>query len=123
MKNIFFDIFFSFIAGALGSMGFGGGIILIAYLTSIAGINQTKAQGINLIFFIPVAIISSLVYIKHKLVKWEIIKKILPTSILGSIIGSISLKFLTNTSTVILSKVFGLFLVLIGIFLIFRKNT
>ena len=39
-------------SGILGSMGLGGGGILIIYLSLFTATEQLKAQGINLIFFI-----------------------------------------------------------------------
>ena len=41
-----------FLSGLIGSMGFGGGGVLIIYLVVFANIPQLQAQGINLIFFV-----------------------------------------------------------------------
>ena len=48
----------AFLTGIFASMGLGGGMVLIVYLTVFAGFSQIAAQGINLVFFIPIAIIS-----------------------------------------------------------------
>ena len=50
------------LSGILASMGLGGGGILIIYLTIFAGIEQATAQGINLVFFIPISIVAILIY-------------------------------------------------------------
>ena len=42
----------SLLSGLLGVMGFGGGSVLIIYLTSFLHMEQRQAQGINLVFFI-----------------------------------------------------------------------
>ena len=52
--NILFYIS-AFLTGILASMGLGGGMILILYMTLIAGMEQLTAQGVNLLFFIPIA--------------------------------------------------------------------
>ena len=60
---IIWNIIASFFAGILGAMGFGGGGVLIIYLTAILNIKQITSQGINLIFFIPSAIIALIIHI------------------------------------------------------------
>ena len=39
-------------SGILGSMGLGGGAVLVIYLSLFTNTKQLSAQGINLIFFI-----------------------------------------------------------------------
>ena len=41
-------------SAVLASMGMGGGSILILYLTLMAGVPQREAQGMNLLFFLPI---------------------------------------------------------------------
>ena len=48
-----YAIFAAIASGILGAMGMGGGGILMIYLTVFAGLEQSLAQGINLLFFIP----------------------------------------------------------------------
>lgn len=61
----------SFFAAVLGAMGLGGGFVLLIYLTAFSGMDQFKAQSINLIFFIPVAIVALIIHSKNKLVLWK----------------------------------------------------
>ena len=75
--NILFYIS-AFLTGILASMGLGGGMILILYMTLIAGMEQLTAQGVNLLFFIPIAAAALIIHTKNKLVKW---KKIVPAII------------------------------------------
>lgn len=51
-------------AGVLGGMGMGGGTILIPILTIFFSVEQKSAQAINLVAFIPMAIISLVIHIK-----------------------------------------------------------
>ena len=71
----------AFLTGIFASMGLGGGMVLIVYLTVFAGFSQIAAQGINLVFFIPIAIISLVLHTKNKLVEW---KKTVPPVLWGT---------------------------------------
>ncbi len=98
--------------GILSSMGLGGGIILIPILTNFFQFSQIEAQAINVIYFIPTAIISLIFHSKNKLLDVKSIKAITPYSLIGVIVGI----FLSmNIPTLLLSKLFGLFLINAGI--------
>ena len=56
------------LAGAAGAMGIGGGSVLILALSLFTDMPQTDAQGINLLFFLPVALTGMLVYRKNHLI-------------------------------------------------------
>ncbi len=108
----------SLIAGILGSMGFGGGSVLIIYLVNYLGLPQKQAQGINLIFFIPCALLSVITYRKRGMVKLRRTLPITVFAVVGASVGFIILKFIP---THILSKLFGGFLVTFGIIQLFKK--
>lgn len=100
------------LSGIIGAMGLGGGAVLIIYLTLFTDTNQLKAQGINLFFFLPIAMIAVVIYAFKKEIKW---KKIIPIAlggILGSFLGIFLSAFLGGE---FLSKLFGGGLVLLGI--------
>jgi len=61
----------AFGSGALGAMGLGGGGILVIYLTLVVGMPQLQAQGVNLLFFLPCAVISLIINAKRKLIDWR----------------------------------------------------
>lgn len=108
----------SLLAGILGSMGLGGGSVLIIYLVNFLGLPQKQAQGINLIFFIPCALLSVISYKRSGMLN---LRRTLPVtlfSVLGAIVGFIILKFIP---TDLLSKFFGGFLVFFGLFQLFKK--
>ena len=50
----------SLLSGLLGSLGMGAGAVLLLYLRVFGGVEQFEAQGINLIFFLPIAVLSIL---------------------------------------------------------------
>lgn len=106
------SIIAGFLSGIIGSMGFGGGGILIIFLVVFANTPQLQAQGINLIFFIPCAIISVIIYAIKKQIDF---KEIIPV-ISGGILGAIPASFLLNViDTHYLSKIFAVFLIAMGI--------
>lgn len=93
-------------------MGFGGGTVLIIYLSVFLKMPQLKAQGINLLFFIPCAVLSIIVFSKQKLIKKEVLAPLIIFGILGVILGQIALLFIKTT---LLSKLFGGFLIILAI--------
>ena len=106
-----------FLSGIIGSMGFGGGGVLIIYLVIFANTPQIQAQGINLIFFVPCAILATIIYTIKKQIEY---KKIFPV-IIGGVFGAITSSFLLkNINTDYLSKVFAIFLIMMGISSILR---
>lgn len=106
------SIIAGFLSGLIGSMGFGGGGVLIIFLVVFSNVPQIKAQGINLIFFIPCAILSVIIYAIKKQIDF---KEIVPV-ILGGVLGAIPASFLLNLiDTRYLSKIFAIFLISMGI--------
>lgn len=106
-----------FLSGLIGSMGFGGGGVLIIYLTVFAGTPQIKAQGINLMFFLPCAFLSVVIYTLKKQIKY---REILPV-IIGGICGAIPASFILQyIQTQYLSKIFAVFLITAGILSIIK---
>lgn len=100
------------ISGILGGMGLGGGGTLILYLTIFAGVEQFRAQGINLMFFIPSALVAMLIYIKRGSIR---LKPLIPF-ILGGIPGALmGIYFSSLFGQGLLQKIFGAALILMGI--------
>ncbi|OJU13236.1 MAG: hypothetical protein BGN88_02420 [Clostridiales bacterium 43-6] len=117
--NFFFTCVAGLLAGTAGSLGLGGGGFLIIFLTVFMNTSQIKAQGINLIFFIPIAIFSVIIYYKDKLID---IKKIIPavlTGLFGVILGSWLTGLLGDG---ILQKIFAVCLILLSIKEFFGKE-
>lgn len=107
------------LSGALGAMGMGGGGVLIIYLTLIAGVEQSAAQGINLIFFLPAAAIALLFYLKKKLIVWRLALPCAVCGVLGALLGTLLSGWISGD---FLRKLFGGLLFVMGISQLFRKN-
>ncbi len=107
-------------SGIIGSMGLGGGAVLIIYLTLFTDTKQLTAQGINLLFFIPIAVVAVAIYAFKKQIKWRITLKIALWGLLGTAGGWLFTSFLGGELT---SKIFGGLLVIIGVREIFTRKT
>jgi len=55
-------------SGVLASMGMGGGFILLVYLTLFSDLEQRTAQGVNLLFFLPIIALSVGIHLKNRLI-------------------------------------------------------
>ena len=108
----------AFVTGVLASLGVGGGMVLIIYMTVFGGFDQLSAQGINLIYFLPIALLSVIIHSKNHLVEW---KKILPSLITGVIFALIGAAAARYIGSPLLKKIFAVFILLIGFKALFFK--
>lgn len=108
-----------FLTGVLASMGMGGGFILVVWLTLAEETAQRTAQGINLLFFLPIALLSLIFHIKNKLVNKEFVKKLALGGVLGAVIGTYGAQLIDNGA---LRKLFALFLLAFGLKELFAKK-
>ncbi len=107
------------LSGVIGAMGLGGGGVLLIYLTVFAHTEQLTAQGINLLFFLPVGLIAIIIYsIKH-LIEWKTVFKLWLGGILGAGGGFLLAKAVDTT---LLGKIFAVFLILFGSLQLFSKK-
>lgn len=109
-----------FLAGIISGMGIGGGTLLIPALLFFTDLTQQQAQGVNLFFFLPTAIIALYTHIKNKNVEKETAKPLIWTGLLGALCGSLLAVFLEPQ---LLRKVFAGFLFIMGLSEIFHKKT
>lgn len=106
------------LSGIMSGLGIGGGTILIPALIFFCEIEQKSAQQLNLLYFIPTAIIAILVHSKNKNVEKHSLKFLILFGILGTILGSV---ITLNLNNQILSKFFGIFLLIMGM-IEFKKS-
>jgi len=112
-------IIIGLLSGIISGMGIGGGAILIPSLVLFNDVSQHNAQGINLVVFIPVAIIALITHKKEGNLDNKYNKKI----IIGGIIGAIAGSFLAiQIQEDNLRKYFGIFLLIIGLYEFFKKK-
>ena len=107
-----------FLSGIISGMGIGGGTILIPALVFLEGMGQQEVQIINLIYFIPTALIALYFHNKNNLIEKKILKPIILTGFIGAVVGSF---IATSLDGDILRKIFGVFLSIMGILEIRKK--
>lgn len=106
------SVFIGFFSGIVSGMGIGGGAILIPALIFTSGIDQKLAQGINLVYFLPTAVIALVIHLKNKNVDIAAAAVMAAFGCLGAIGGSL---IAMNLDSTLLRRMFGIFLLLIGI--------
>ncbi len=107
------------ISGTLGALGLGGGSVLILYLTLFAGLEQTQAQGINLVFFIPCALTAIIIYSRKHLIEWKVWLWTALLGVIGALLGAWLSAVIGGD---LLKKLFGLLLLGFGLHEVFHKK-
>ncbi len=107
-----------FLSGVIASMGLGGGFVLLIWLTLFEGIAQRTAQGINLLFFLPVAVLSVIMHLRAGLINKKLVLSMIPGGILGAILGTLGSQVMGND---LLRKLYAIFLLAFGLRELFAK--
>lgn len=107
-----------FLTGILASMGLGGGFILVVWLTMFGGAEQRAAQGVNVLFFLPIALIALIMHLKNKLVNKTLVKRCALGGIIGAVVGTFGSQIISGG---LLRKLFALFLLAFGLRELFAK--
>lgn len=102
----------STLLGFLAGIGVGGGSLLIMWLTLILQMPYPQARILNLLFFLPSAMVATVFRWKQGTLE---VKKILP-AILTGCAAAAAFSFLSNHLDVtMLKKAFGILLLITGI--------
>lgn len=100
------------LSGIIGGMGLGGGAVLLIYLRVFEDTEQLKAQGINLLFFIPIGLTAVIIYAVKKQIKW---KTVIPISLFGVAGVFVGIMLAKAVGGELLSKIFAIFLMIFGV--------
>ena len=100
------------ILGTLSGLGVGGGSLLILWLTLVLHLDQPQARIMNLLFFIPCALICCLIRQKQGMLD---LKKLMPGIIAGCLSAAAGSFIGKNLDLHILKKLFGGLLIATGI--------
>ena len=111
------NVIFGFLSGIISGMGIGGGAILIPFLTLLANLSQKTAQGINLTYFIPTAIIAVAVHIKNKTIRLSQVVAMGVSGIPGAVLGATVANAVVSQ---LLRRLFVIFLLLVGLYEIYK---
>lgn len=106
------------LSGVIASMGLGGGFVLLIWLTLFQNTPQREAQGINLMFFLPIALISVIMHCRAGLIDKKLVWSLVPGGIIGAVLGTLGSQAIGND---LLRKLYALFLLAFGLRELFRK--
>lgn len=102
-----------------GLIGIGGATIIIPALVFLFGLSQHTAQGTTLAIMVPpIGLLAAWTYYKAGFVDLKIAVFICLGFFLGGLFGA---KLATGISGVVLEKIFGIFLLLISLKMIFGR--
>ena len=102
----------STVLGFLAGIGVGGGSLLILWLTLVLGMPHPQARILNLLFFLPSAVVASI--FRWKQGKLDL-KNVLPAIISGCIAAAFFSILGQKIDTSLLKKLFGGLLLITGI--------
>lgn len=100
------------ILGLLAGLGVGGGSLLMLWLTLVIHMEYSQARTINLLFFIPAALICSLFRLKQGSLPFKKIWPAMCAGVAAAIVGSLLCRRLDMA---IIKKLFGLLLLFTGL--------
>ena len=100
------------LCGIISGFGIGGGSLLMVWMTAVASLDQKIAQGINLLYFLPTSVGALILHIKNKMICW---KAVIPAALCGCATAALAAWFSASMEVSLLRKLFGGFLILVGI--------
>ena len=118
MKGFFLPLLAGFGAGILSAWGVGGGTLLLLVMTLFLGVDQTTAQGINLLYFLPTAALGLLYHRKNGLLDAALIRSAAPWGMAFAAAGA---WLATHVDTDVLRRPFGVFLLITGAMILLQK--
>ena len=113
------SIFVGTLLGFLSGLGIGGGSLLIIWLTVVLGTDPLAARSMNLLFFIPSALIVCFLRVKQKQLH---IKPLFPAILAGCTAAGIFSWLSTTVDVEILKKLFGTVLIAAGLRELFYRE-
>lgn len=108
-----------FAAGILSGLAVGGGTLLVPALVFFTEINQHSAQGVSLLSFIPTSLVAVITHYRQGNVKPRLAGYLSLGAALGAVGGALIAVQIPPES---LKKVFGIFLVIMGLYEFFWKK-
>ena len=104
--------------GFLAGLGIGGGSLLLLWLTQVVGMSQPHARILNLLFFIPAALISSLFRRKENP---PLHSAVLPAAVTGCLFAALFSIISRCWDTTLMKKLLGGLLIITGLREIFYR--
>ena len=112
LSSAAFSILIGGVLGFLTGLGTGGGSLLLLWLTLVLGMEPAMARTVNLMFFIPAAVIASVL----RLIRGGIdLRKIILPALAGCISAAVFAIAGSYMDTEHLKKAFGILLIFTGV--------
>jgi uncharacterized membrane protein YfcA len=112
-------LFQALLVGVLtGIVGVGGGFLIVPVLNIFANLPMKKAVGTSLLVIVANSFVAFGGYLLHVKIPWEFLVKFSAFTSLGIFIG---VYFANKVPQKLLKKIFGVFLILMSLF-VFYKN-
>ena len=120
MAKIISYILLGLFAGTVsGIVGIGGGVIIVPALIFLFGFSQHIAQGTTLALLVPpIGLLAAYTYYKSGYVDFNVAIFVCVGFLIGGLLGA---KISINLSNTILQKVFGSFIIVIGLYMVFKN--
>lgn len=112
VNNLSVKLMVGTVLGFLSGLGVGGGSLLLLWLTLVVGMAPEAARTVNLIFFLPSALVACAIRLKKGSLK---IVPLLPAIVSGCIAAAVFSLLAGIMDQSILKKLFGILLILAGI--------
>ncbi len=99
-----------------GVFGSGGGTLLVPGMFFLLGVSEHKAHATAISVILPLSIISTIIYLKHGIIAWDVTFKVILGGVVGGFVGA---RLLNKVPEHILRKVFALFMIIAAIRMVF----
>lgn len=107
------------VLGFLSGLGTGGGSLLLLWLTMVVGMPQQDARMVNLLFYLPAALITLLLRKKQGLLP---VRPLLPGMAAGCAAAFLFSRLENILDAVLMKKAFGVLLLFLGIRELFYRR-
>jgi hypothetical protein len=98
-----------------GLTGIGGGVFLVPLMVGVLGVAQHQAHGTSLAVILPIALVGAITYALLGHTDWVLILVLALGSVVGVVLGA---RLMTRVPARQLRWAFGVFLVLVGIYMV-----
>jgi len=111
MREWLLPFLFGAATGVLSAWGVGGGTLLLLCMTLLLGVDQTTAQGVNLLYFLPAAAASLPSHRRNGYLDAAVLRAAVPFGVLAALAAAL---VSSSVDSAVFRKPFGLFLLFAG---------
>lgn len=120
MQPVILAILIGALAALLGSLlGVGGGILMVPAFKGILGLSMKQAIATSLAVMVVTASVSSIRYAQAGFVDWKVAGVAALAAVVAAYFGS---ELMKNLSAPQLKMTFGIFLITVGIYMLFFQK-